>query len=67
MEVAEEPIKVGVGLLIIKVQIKNLRTLCVSDLMTYAPRHYVDVGFVADWAGGNRRYWSPKSVSPGSG
>jgi len=41
------------------VQVKNLRMLCVSDLMTYRPRHYVDVGFVADWAGGEPQVLEP--------
>jgi 8-oxo-dGTP diphosphatase len=40
-------------------RVKNVRMLCVSDLMTYRPRHYVDVGFVADWDSGEPQVLEP--------
>ena len=32
--------------------IKNIRFLRILNLKLYAPKHYVDLGFVADWASG---------------
>jgi|EndMetStandDraft_5_1072996.scaffolds.fasta_scaffold30162_2 8-oxo-dGTP diphosphatase len=44
------------------VQVRNLRFLCVSDLLTYWPKHYVDVGFVADWAAGDPQVLEPHKL-----
>jgi 8-oxo-dGTP diphosphatase len=42
------------------VQVKNVRFLCVSDFLTHMPeRHYVDVGFVADWESGDPQLLEP--------
>lgn len=35
-----------------QVKIANLRFLCVTNLKKYAPKHYVDIGMVADWVSG---------------
>lgn len=35
-----------------KVTIKNIRMLCVSNIKNYAPKHYIDIGLVADWESG---------------
>jgi 8-oxo-dGTP diphosphatase len=40
-------------------KVKNLRLLCVTDLLTYAPKHFVDIGFVADWASGEPKITEP--------
>lgn len=32
--------------------IKNLRFLCVTNLRRYMPKHYVDIGMVAEWVSG---------------
>ena len=42
------------------VKVKNLRMLCVSDFLTHTPRHYVDVGFVAEWKSGEPQILEPK-------
>jgi 8-oxo-dGTP diphosphatase len=42
------------------VQVKNLRLLCISDLFT--PKHYVDVGFVADWESGEPQTLEPDKI-----
>lgn len=34
------------------IEIENIRFLCVTNLMKYAPKHYVDIGVVADWKSG---------------
>lgn len=34
------------------ITIKNIRLLCVSNLKRYAPKHYVDLGLIADWESG---------------
>lgn len=39
--------------------IKNLQLLCVSDLLTYSPKHYVDVGFSAEWESGELQVLEP--------
>jgi 8-oxo-dGTP diphosphatase len=49
-EVAEE---CGVG-------IKNLRLMCVTDLLKYAPKHYIDIGFTADWESGDPELKEPE-------
>lgn len=41
------------------IKVKNLRVLCVSDFMTHAPKHYVDVGFVAEWESGEPQVLEP--------
>src|SRR3989344_1839312 len=30
-------------------EIDNIRFLCLSNLKVYAPKHYVDIGVIADW------------------
>ena len=34
------------------IEIENVRFLCLSNVTRYAPKHYVDVGLVADWKSG---------------
>lgn len=34
------------------IKIKNLRFLCLTNLRKYAPKHYVDIGMVAEWSSG---------------
>jgi len=41
------------------IKVKNLRLLCVSDLLTYYPRHYVDIGFTAEWESGDPEVLEP--------
>ena len=44
------------------IKVKNLRMLCVSDLLTYFPKHYVDVGFVANWESGEPKVLEPHKL-----
>lgn len=44
------------------IQVKNLRLLCVSDLLTYYPKHYVDVGFTAEWEAGEPQVLEPHKL-----
>ncbi len=41
------------------IEITNVRFLCVSNLRKYAPKHYVDIGIVADWKSGEPRVMEP--------
>jgi 8-oxo-dGTP diphosphatase len=41
------------------IKVKNLRFLCVADFLTHAPKHYVDIGFVADWESGEPQVLEP--------
>lgn len=43
-------------------QVGELRPLCVCDLFTYSPRHYVDIGFVADWESGDPQVLEPDKI-----
>lgn len=35
-----------------QLKVKNLRYLCTTNLRKYPPRHYVDIGMVAEWESG---------------
>lgn len=42
--------------------LKNLKFLCVTNLRKYAPKHYVDIGMVAEWAGGEPKVMEPEKL-----
>lgn len=44
------------------IRVKNLRMLCVSDLLTYYPKHYVDIGFTAEWESGEPQVLEPHKL-----
>ncbi len=44
------------------IEITNVRFLCLSNLKEYAPKHYVDVGLIADWLSGEPRVMEPDKV-----
>ncbi len=44
------------------VEIENIRLLCISNLTQYAPKHYVDIGLVADWKSGEPSVREPEKV-----
>ena len=33
--------------------ITNIRFICIQDLLSFLPKHYVDIGVAADWASGD--------------
>ncbi len=41
------------------VEVTNLRFLCVVNLKEYAPKHYLDIGFIADWQSGEPTVLEP--------
>ena len=41
-------------------EIENVRFLRLLNLKTYAPKHYVDLGFVADWKSGEAKVMEPE-------
>ena len=41
------------------IEIKNIRFLRLLNLKVYAPKHYVDLAFIADWASGEPRVCEP--------
>lgn len=41
---------------------RNVRLLCVSDFMTHFPKHYLDIGFVADWHSGEPQILEPEKL-----
>ncbi|HEU0085956.1 MAG TPA: NUDIX domain-containing protein [Candidatus Paceibacterota bacterium] len=44
------------------IEIKNFRFLCVTNLKSYAPKHYADIGFIADWAEGEPKIMEPEKT-----
>jgi len=43
-------------------QIKNIRFLRVSNILNYAPKHYVDIAMIADWESGEPKILEPDKV-----
>jgi 8-oxo-dGTP diphosphatase len=41
------------------IKVKNMRFLCITNLTAYAPKHYVDVGMVAEWDSGEPQITEP--------
>lgn len=41
------------------IKVKNIKMLCVSDLLTYFPKHYIDIGFTAEWEEGEPKVLEP--------
>ncbi len=41
------------------IEITNIRFLCVTNFTTYAPKHYVDIGLIADWGSGDPQVLEP--------
>lgn len=41
------------------VDIKNIRFQFLANVTKYAPKHYVHIGLLADWAGGDPRVLEP--------
>ncbi len=41
-------------------EIENIKFLDLQNLKTYAPEHYVDIGFMADWKSGEPRVLEPE-------
>ena len=44
------------------IQIKNVRFLRLLNLKEYAPKHYVDIGLVADWESGEPQIMEPDKI-----
>ena len=42
--------------------VKNLRFLCVDNEKSYAPKHYVDIGMVAEWESGEPKVMEPDKL-----
>lgn len=43
-------------------EITNVRFLCLSNLKRYAPKHYVDIGIIADWKSGEPQVMEPEKL-----
>ena len=41
------------------IEIENIRFLCLSNFKTHAPKHYVDIGLIADWKSGEPQVLEP--------
>lgn len=44
------------------IQIKNIRFLRLLNLKEYAPKHYVDIGLIADWESGEPQIMEPDKI-----
>lgn len=45
-----------------QVKIDNLRFLCVTNVLAYAPKHYIDIGMIADWVSGEPTVMEPHKL-----
>lgn len=54
VETAKREVKEETGM-----EIDNIRFLRLLNLKTYAPKHYVDLGFIADWKSGEPKVMEP--------
>lgn len=43
-------------------KLKNVRYLCTTNLMKYAPKHYVDIGMCAEWESGEPIVMEPEKL-----
>lgn len=41
------------------ITIKNIQFLCVSNITEYAPKHYIDIGLIAEWESGEPQILEP--------
>lgn len=44
------------------IEITNIRFLSLANLDWYAPKHYVDIGVLADWASGEPQNLEPEKI-----
>ncbi|OGZ08354.1 MAG: hypothetical protein A3C93_02680 [Candidatus Lloydbacteria bacterium RIFCSPHIGHO2_02_FULL_54_17] len=42
------------------INVKNLRFQLLANILDYAPKHYVQIGFMADWDSGEPRVLEPE-------
>lgn len=42
------------------IEIENVQFLCITNLTSYPPRHYVDIGLRADWKSGKVKVCEPE-------
>ncbi|OGE87705.1 MAG: hypothetical protein A3J07_03260 [Candidatus Doudnabacteria bacterium RIFCSPLOWO2_02_FULL_49_13] len=43
-------------------EIQNVRFLCLSNIKDYMPKHYVNIGFIADWKNGEPQELEPDKM-----
>lgn len=43
-------------------RLKNLGYLCTTNLMKYPPKHYVDIGMIAEWESGEPIVCEPRKL-----
>ena len=43
-------------------EIENVRFLCLFNLKNYPPKHYVDIGVIADWKSGEPKIMDPDKI-----
>lgn len=44
------------------IEIENVRFLCLVNVTDYAPKHYVDIGLIADWKSGEPTVMEPTKL-----
>jgi len=42
------------------IEIENVKFLCLINFKKYAPKHYVDIGVIADWKAGELKNMEPE-------
>ena len=44
------------------IKVKNLRLLSLTNLRKYKPKHYIDIGMIADWVSGKPQVMEPDKI-----
>ena len=44
------------------IEIENIRFLCLVNVKQYAPKHYIDIGVIADWKSGEPKAMEPEKL-----
>ncbi len=45
-----------------ELKIKHLKFLCITNTRTYRPKHYVDIGMLAEWEAGEPQVAEPDKI-----
>lgn len=47
----------------VDIEIQNIKLLSLSNLKNYAPKHYVNIGLVAEWKSGEPKVMEPDKMT----
>jgi 8-oxo-dGTP diphosphatase len=47
----------------LKIKVKKPKFLCVTNMRKYHPKHYVDIGMLAEWVSGDAELTEPNKIT----